>query len=180
MTASRRDVLLQGCVIGAGVVAANMSGIEALAQTQIPERRSLEGLAWNDPIVATYRDAVGIMKQTPDAQQFSWVNLSQIHGSDPNTYNFCPHGNWYFLPWHRGYLIAFEAVVRDAVVKLGGPADWALPYWNYFKANQNQLPNAFASPDWPDGRGDNPLYVRQRYGPNSQTVTPTSLSRSAR
>jgi hypothetical protein len=24
----------------------------------------------------------------------------------------CQHGSWYFLPWHRGYLIAFEAVVR--------------------------------------------------------------------
>jgi len=21
----------------------------------------------------------------------------------------CQHGSWYFLPWHRGYLIAFEA-----------------------------------------------------------------------
>jgi len=78
----------------------------------------------------------------------------------------CQHGSWYFLPWHRGYLLAFEAVVRDAVVKLGGPADWALPYWNYFKPNQNQLPAAFASPDWPDG-GKNPLYVPQRYGPNN-------------
>jgi tyrosinase len=79
----------------------------------------------------------------------------------------CQHGSWYFLPWHRGYLIAFEAVVRDAVVKLGGPADWALPYWNYFKPNQNKLPPAFASPDWPDGSGDNPLRVQQRYGPNN-------------
>jgi len=28
------------------------------------------------------------------------------------------------------------------------------------------LPPAFASPDWPDGNGDNPLYVKQRYGPS--------------
>jgi tyrosinase len=42
-----------------------------------------------------------------------------------------------------------------------------LPYWNYFKPNQNQLPLAFASADWPDGRGDNPLFVPQRFGPNS-------------
>jgi tyrosinase len=71
------------------------------------------------------------------------------------------------LPWHRGYLLAVEAMVRDAVVKLGGPADWALPYWNYFKPNENQLPAAFASADWPDGSGDNPLFVPQRYGPNN-------------
>jgi hypothetical protein len=29
MTTSRRDVLLQGAVIGAGVIAANMTGMEA-------------------------------------------------------------------------------------------------------------------------------------------------------
>ena len=28
-------------------------------------------------------------------------------------------------------------------------------------------PPAFASPDWPDGHGDNPLYVSQRYGSNA-------------
>lgn len=89
-------------------------------------------------------------------------------GADIRTYwSQCQHGSWYFLPWHRGYLIALEATIRDAVVKLGGPADWALPYWNYFKPNQNQLPPAFTSPNWPDGQGDNPLYVEQRYGPNS-------------
>jgi tyrosinase len=88
--------------------------------------------------------------------------------ADRNTYwNQCQHGSWYFLPWHRGYLIAFEAIVRDAVVKLNGPADWALPYWNYFKPNQDPLPPAFASADWPDGNGDNPLFVEQRYGPGN-------------
>ena len=77
----------------------------------------------------------------------------------------CQHGSWYFLPWHRGYLLGLEAVVRDAVVKAGGPADWALPYCNYFADGQGDLPPAFATPDWPDGKGDNPLYTPFRYGP---------------
>lgn len=34
---------------------------------------------------------------------------------------------WYFLPMHRGYLAAFEAIVRATVVDLGGQVDWALP-----------------------------------------------------
>jgi len=75
------------------MIVGNLPGIMALAQGQPPRRRSLEGLAWNDPIVATYRDAVGLMKRMPDAQQFSWGNLAKLHGSDPNTYHFCPHGN---------------------------------------------------------------------------------------
>jgi tyrosinase len=83
----------------------------------------------------------------------------------------CQHGTWYFLPWHRGYLMGFEAVVRAAIVELNGPNDWALPYWNYFKPNQNGLPPAFATPDWPDGTGDNPLYVTQRYGPDDPDAT---------
>jgi tyrosinase len=78
----------------------------------------------------------------------------------------CQHGSWYFLPWHRGYLMALEEVLRAAIVKLGGPADWALPYWNYFKAGQANLPPAFASADWPDGHGDNPLFTVHRYGPD--------------
>jgi tyrosinase len=43
----------------------------------------------------------------------------------------CQHQSWYFLPWHRGYLLALEAQVRAEVINLGGPSTWALPYWDY-------------------------------------------------
>jgi len=36
---------------------------------------------------------------------------------------------------------------------------------------------AFASPDWPDGRGNNPLYVEQRYGPNNDGNVYVPVSR---
>jgi hypothetical protein len=47
MTISRRNVLLQGCAIGAGVIATQIPGVVALAQGQPPQRRSLDrsGLA---------------------------------------------------------------------------------------------------------------------------------------
>ena len=143
---------------------------------------------WADPIL-WYARGVKAIKARPLNEPTGWRFYAAIHGidqdlwrqlgylssgdpmpssGDTETYwNQCQHGSWYFLPWHRGYLIAFEAVVRDAVVKLGGPSDWALPYWNYFKPNQDALPPAFASANWPDGDGDNPLYVPQRYGPNN-------------
>ncbi len=103
-----------------------------------------------------------------------WRQLGHLSGSDPlpsqtlsNTFwNQCQHGSWYFLPWHRGYLLALEANIRSAVVQLGGPSDWALPYWNYFESGQAALPPEFATPEWPD-QGVNPLYVAQRYGPQS-------------
>jgi tyrosinase len=78
----------------------------------------------------------------------------------------CQHQSWYFLPWHRGYLIALEAQVRAAVVSLGGPSTWALPYWDYFGPNtQFDIPPAFTQPALPDGTR-NPLFVDARYGPD--------------
>lgn len=143
---------------------------------------------WPEPIL-WYARGVKAMKARPLNEPTAWRFFAAIHGIDQQLWgqlgylsaadtlpsnadiqsywSQCQHGSWYFLPWHRGYLIAFEAVVRDAVTKLGGPADWALPYWNYFKPNENPLPAAFASRDWPDGTGDNPLFVAERYGPNN-------------
>lgn len=142
---------------------------------------------WADPVL-WYARGVAAMRGRPLAQPTSWRFYAAIHGFDQRLWQQlgylhpadqppaddlvkrfwaqCQHGSWYFLPWHRGYVLAFEANVRAAVVQLGGPADWALPYWNYFKPNEAALPSAFASPDWPDGTGDNPLYLPARYGPD--------------
>jgi tyrosinase len=78
----------------------------------------------------------------------------------------CQHQSWYFTPWHRGYLLALEAQIRAAVVSVGGPSDWALPYWNYFGPDDEyKIPPAFAQPTLLDGTTPNPLYVFARYGP---------------
>ncbi len=92
-------------------------------------------------------------------------------------WNQCQHGSWYFLPWHRGYLYALEAQLRADIASLGGPANWALPYWNYFggdKGAQAQMPPAFSQKTLPDG-SVNPLYVAMRYGPdgNGNVYIPT-------
>jgi tyrosinase len=79
----------------------------------------------------------------------------------------CQHQTWFFLPWHRGYLLALEAQIRAEVVKLGGPEDWALPYWDYFGGgDQNNIPPAFTEKKLPDGTTDNPLFVTARLGPD--------------
>jgi len=143
---------------------------------------------WAGPVL-WYARGVRAMQARTIAKPTSWNFYAAIHGfveslwqlhgywkpSDPkpdskDTDRFwlqCQHGSWYFLPWHRGYILAFETNIRAEVVKLNGPADWALPYWNYFKPNQSKLPPAFASADWPDGKGDNPLFTQQRYGPKN-------------
>lgn len=77
----------------------------------------------------------------------------------------CQHAGWYFPPWHRGYLYAIENILSIIIQQLGGPSDWALPYWNYLDSNTQQLtmPPAFSSPKLPDNT-NNPLYVTARYG----------------
>jgi tyrosinase len=145
------------------------------------------GDTWNETIL-WYARGVRAMRQRPQlSDRTSWRFLAAMHGVDQERWGYygyltrddqwptqadmdlywdqCQHGTWYFLPWHRGYLLAFEAIVRAAIVSLNGPQDWALPYWNYFDQNEAALPAAFASPDWPDGTGDNPLYVPARFGP---------------
>jgi tyrosinase len=98
-------------------------------------------------------------------------------------WNQCQHGSWYFLPWHRGYLMALEAQLRQDIVSFGGPADWALPYWDYFggtNENQYPMPPAFAARTLPDG-STNPLYVAMRYGPdgNANIYVPTPAGAAA-
>jgi len=146
------------------------------------------GTPWA-PDILWYARAVKVMKAKPLSDRLSWRFYGAIHGfnapawaamgqpaqaadlpSNADQAQFwkqCQHGSWYFLPWHRGYLLAFEKVVRATMATLpGAPADWMLPYWNYFKPGQNQLPAEFASQSWPDGANDNPLFEAARNGPN--------------
>jgi tyrosinase len=146
MAISRRNVLLQGAVIGAGVLASNVPAMKALAAGQPPERRTLQGLAWNDPIVATYRDGVGLLKQKAAGDKSGWVGLAGIHGLNLSAYHFCPHGNWYFLPWHRAYILTYERFIRE----LTGNRDFALPYWDW--TSDPTMPEVFLKPTTPDGK----------------------------
>ena len=145
------------------------------------------GGTWADPVL-WYAKGVAAMQARPLADPTSWRFWAAMHGFDPGLWEAlgylkpaetqpkkaiarafwkqCQHGSWYFLPWHRGYLLAFEEVVRAAVVDQGGPADWALPYWNPFGPHEAKLPPAFRTHTWP-GTGHNPLFVSHRYGPNN-------------
>jgi hypothetical protein len=106
------------------------------------------------------------MQARPATSPTSWDYQAAIHGraaaQDRPGWNQCQHGGWFFLPWHRWYLYFFEAIVRDIVTSQGGPADWALPYWDYDGGgDSNRLPQPFREPSLPDG-SPNPLFVAQR------------------
>lgn len=150
---NRRTVLKQSAALA---LTAGLPASEALAQTA-PLRRPVSAMAPSDPILVSYRLAVRRMKETlPTSDPRNWTRQAQIHQT------FCPHNNWFFLPWHRAYLVAFERICRQ----LSGNPNFALPYWDW-TANP-QLPAAFASPTIGSPPVTNPLYDSTR---SSQTVT---------
>ncbi|MBO9656164.1 MAG: tyrosinase family protein [Agrobacterium tumefaciens] len=156
------------------------------------EVRTLGG-SWNETIL-WYAKGVRALQQKPITDPESWQFLGAMHGFHPVVWKQfqiitdatvlpddavqerywlqCQHQSWYFLPWHRGYLYAFEEIVRSAVVALGGPGDWALPYWNYSLngGSARVLPNEFAQTHLPDG-SDNPLFVSRRFGDGTLPIT---------
>ena len=84
-------------------------------------RKNIANLSASDPIVQTYKAAVAAMKGLGSNDPRNWHNQANIH------FNNCTHGNWFFLPWHRGYLLYFERICRQ----LTGDSKFALPYWNW-------------------------------------------------
>jgi tyrosinase len=136
-----------------------------------------------DPILLWYARAIAEMKTRPLNDPTSWRYQAAIHdyvrSSDPlatpddrlpsaaeqqRFWRQCQHNTWFFLPWHRMYLEFFERIVAAAVLGLGGPADWALPYWNYSdpaNPNARRLPPAFRDQQTPDGTS-NPLRIATR------------------
>jgi len=134
----------------------------------------------NDPTLTYYADAVRAMQAKPQSDPTSWAYQAAIHGKDDPAplplWNECRHGGWFFASWHRAYLYYFERIVRAQVVALGGPKDWALPYWDYDGGgSNNQLPKPFRSPKLPNGTA-NPLYVAGRNLSGSAGLPPQVTS----
>jgi len=146
-------------------------------------RKDVWKLATWDPILKWYAAAIAEMQRRPISDPRSWRYQAAIHdyvmGRDPNEqqgealpgaaerrrfWAQCQHFSWFFLPWHRMYLLHFERIVADAVVSVGGPAGWALPYWNYSdttNANARRIPPAFREERTPTGE-PNPLLIDLR------------------
>ncbi|WCM95116.1 tyrosinase family protein [Acidovorax sp. NCPPB 2350] len=126
---------------------------QVLAAPKLRVRRCVNTMALDDPDLATYRDFVGILQSRPQTQRVSWIGFANQHG-DAHSFKYCPHGDWYFLPWHRGFVDMYE---RAAAALTGNP-QFAMPYWDWTLLRQ--LPAAFTDPTY-QGK-PNPLYVSTR------------------
>ena len=72
-------------------------------------------------MLRSYAIAIDRMLKLPPTDPRNWFRNAFIHFMD------CPHGNWWFYVWHRGYLGFFEQTVRE----MSGNPDFAFPYWDW-------------------------------------------------
>ena len=148
---TRRETLHRAALGGAAVFVGSVTGLRAFAAPPVV-RREINSYALNDPMVQTLRDGVRLLKARA-AGAPNWTDLSNIHGTSAG-FNKCPHGNWYFLPWHRAYLLMYERMIRSVTYN----QNFAMPYWDW--TAHPTVPQAFSQATY-NGQ-PNPLYVSTR------------------
>jgi tyrosinase len=111
--------------------------------------------------IETYRRGVAMMRSLPSSDPFSWRYQATVHRDS------CPHGNWFFLPWHRAYLDSLEKIIQQ----LTGDSAFALPYWDWNR--DPQLPAACTEPTWFNGSRTvaNPLLDGTRVAKPGDTLS---------
>lgn len=118
-------------LLGAGLAIAGLAaGPPAVA------RATVRRVSWTrfvgTPAYDVLARTISSMLRNPDPRDpNSWEYWAEIHQTD------CPHGQPYFLAWHRGYLARFEARLRV----VSGDTTLAVPYWDYF--TDPEMPEAF-------------------------------------
>ena len=159
---TRREFLTTTAAAGSLAVLAPEE-VFALLQNGIFVRPNLNSLNANSPDIVAYKAGINAMKALPASNPLSWNTWANIHGSPSGTgalWNTCQHGHWWFLPWHRLYLLFFERIIR----KLSNQPTFALPFWDYSAGTAvgnvypaRAIPLIFRSPTV-----NNALFVSQR------------------
>lgn len=109
--------------------------------------RRMKALDADDPRSLSFQAAIHGRDGEPDSQNPDWDQ--------------CQHQSWFFLPWHRMYLVEFERIIGSLIDK----QDWRLPYWDYnadsslASSSRWNVPPEFLDPPDPNA---NPLFVQRR------------------
>jgi tyrosinase len=115
--------LTRRSLLRAGATAAVLSGVAGTQAAAPSTKLRYSILDPNLPanIVPTLKAAIAKMLALPPSDPRNWYRMAIAHAID------CPHGNWWFLPWHRAYIASFEAICRE----LSGDDNFTLPYWDW-------------------------------------------------
>ncbi|HTW85186.1 MAG TPA: tyrosinase family protein [Candidatus Sulfotelmatobacter sp.] len=99
----------------------------ATAVTGSPARAAARYTRYNvtspqgQEMLRIYALAVERMLALPPTHPHNWFRNAFVHFMD------CPHGNWWFYVWHRGYIGYFEQTIRA----VSGNSSFTLPYWDW-------------------------------------------------
>lgn len=142
---SRRE-LIRHSASGAALAMVAGSGVAFLAQadaaTGLPVRRALSSLGENDPVLRTMRAGVALMRERSERNPLDPLGWHVYGGQHSvfcatNAFRMQVHYGWFFLPWHRAFLLNLERKIR----LLTGDRAFALPYWDW--TADPRLPAAF-------------------------------------
>jgi tyrosinase len=126
---SRRDFL---GATGTAIAATALSPSNAAAQPRAKHRRVNVSSPEAGPVLESYKKAIRKMLDLPPSDARNWYRNAVVHALD------CPHGNWWFLVWHRGYIGWFEQICRE----LSEDPQFALPYWDWSENRDSTQPFA--------------------------------------
>lgn len=124
MAASFNPTFTRRTFLGSSAALLGTSALHA-APAPSPKFRRFEitDPAMPPKTLVSYAKGVTEMLNRPPTDPLNWYRNAFTHVFD------CPHQNWWFLAWHRGYIGWLEAKIRE----LSGDPDFALPYWDWTK-----------------------------------------------
>lgn len=121
MRTTRRDFLAASTAM-AGLTALSTPLARAATVAKRPRyRRYNAHSAAGQAMMRSYAVAVEKMMALPPAHPHNWFRIAFVHLMD------CPHGNWWFFVWHRGFL----GFVEEAVRLYSGNPKFAFPFWDW-------------------------------------------------
>ena len=152
---TRRMTLAGAAVTGAATLVGSPIAAQPAA---INYRHNIWSMTPSDPVIRAFGFSVAEMRRLDrvrPASAYAWSNIARVHR------DWCPHGNWFFLPWHRMYLHGFERICQH----ITGDRAFRVPFWDW--SNNPVIPPAF----WGQG---NPLSHPRRIGQNQQLPAPST------
>jgi tyrosinase len=113
---NRRDFLVTTAAAAGAAALPPAPALAAATYTRY-DATSAQGQA----MLSAYATAINAMIKLPADHPHNWFRAAFAHLMD------CPHGNWWFYVWHRGFIGYWETVVR----KYSGNPKFAFPYWDW-------------------------------------------------
>ncbi|MDH5327017.1 MAG: tyrosinase family protein [Gammaproteobacteria bacterium] len=117
---TRREFLAISSAAVAGMTLPSLGNM-AMAASKPRYTRYSVGSKEGKRMLQSYKKGIRAMLKLPAEDPRNWFRYAFIHFMD------CPHGNWWFYVWHRGYIGYLEQIIRD----LSKDKNFALPYWDW-------------------------------------------------